>query len=81
MAARHKPYVQVLSVQCAILQARIGEFRYNLDLLVTYPETKRRCRGVRVGPGPAAPMQTKPYWALFAQQVHHYESERDPIWN
>ena len=30
-------------------------FRYRLDLPVTYAETTRRCRGVRVGLGPAAP--------------------------
>lgn len=49
------------------------------SLPVTYPETTRRCRGVRVGLGPAAPTQTKPYRALFAQQGHHNESERTSI--
>lgn len=67
---------------CTIADNRqpIG-FRYKLDLPVTYPETTRRCRGVRVGLGPAAPTQTKPYRALFAQQGHHNESERTSIWN
>ncbi|EPC92943.1 hypothetical protein Lpp27_17554 [Lacticaseibacillus paracasei subsp. paracasei CNCM I-4648] len=65
---------------CTIADNRqpIG-FRYKLDLPVTYPETTRRCRGVRVGLGPAAPTQTKPYRALFAQQGHHNESERTSI--
>ena len=57
------------------------EFRYKLGLPVTYPESTRRCQGVRIGLGPAAPMQTKPYWALFAQQGHHDESERNSLWD